>query len=150
MKILFILHYPPPTHGASMIGEYIRTSTSINSTFEAKYLNLSTSYSVHEVGKGGLIKWWRYLGILYKTLTKSLNFRPDLIYITLSTTAPGFYKDALIAIICKTLRFPVVFHLHNKGVEKNSHKPLERLLYPWVFKNSNVILLKEKDLNFVF
>jgi glycosyltransferase involved in cell wall biosynthesis len=141
MKILFILHYPPPVHGAAMVGELIRSSIKINATFETEYINLSTSHSVDEIGKGGLIKWIRYLAILSKTISKCLTFKPDFIYITLSTTSPGLYKDSLVALLCKFLRFRVVYHLHNKGVQKNCHKPLEKRLYPWIFSNTNVILL---------
>lgn len=33
-KILFILHLPPPVHGVSMVGKYIKESQDINNSFE--------------------------------------------------------------------------------------------------------------------
>ena len=33
-KILFILHMPPPVHGAAMVGKYIHDSELINSQYE--------------------------------------------------------------------------------------------------------------------
>ena len=41
-NILFIMHYPPPVHGAAVVGEYIRKSKLINNTFSTKYINLGT------------------------------------------------------------------------------------------------------------
>ena len=36
-KVLFILHMPPPVHGASMVGKYIHDSKIINNAFECHY-----------------------------------------------------------------------------------------------------------------
>lgn len=37
-KVLFILHMPPPVHGASMVGKYIHDSKIINNAFECHLL----------------------------------------------------------------------------------------------------------------
>ena len=55
-KILFILHLPPPVHGSSMVGKYIKDSKNINTSFDAQYINLSTSKTVDEIGKNPFIK----------------------------------------------------------------------------------------------
>ena len=34
-KILFILHLPPPIHGAAMMGKYIQESELIDSSFDS-------------------------------------------------------------------------------------------------------------------
>jgi hypothetical protein len=56
MKILFILHYPPPVHGAAVIGGYIKESVVINQAFNCSFINLSTSSTVEEIGKTPSIK----------------------------------------------------------------------------------------------
>ena len=56
-KILFILHLPPPVHGSSMVGQYIKDSkVVINTSFDAQYINLSTSKTIDEIGKNPLLK----------------------------------------------------------------------------------------------
>ena len=50
-KILFILHLPPPVHGSSIVGGFIKASTLINNRFNSKYINLGTSKSVDAIGK---------------------------------------------------------------------------------------------------
>ena len=90
-KILFILHYPPPVHGAAMVGQYIRESKKINNTFKGRYINLGISRSIDEIGKGGIIKLWRYFVLMSKTAFTVLSFRPYVVYLTLTSKGGGFY-----------------------------------------------------------
>ena len=48
----------------------------------------------------------------------------------------------LIALL-KLFRVPRVYHLHNKGVREFQKNNFNRLLYKFVFKNSEVILLSK-------
>ena len=41
-KILFILHLPPPIHGAAMMGKYIQESELIDSSFDSYCINLAS------------------------------------------------------------------------------------------------------------
>jgi len=143
-KILFILHFPPPVHGAAMVGEYIRESETINKAFNGHYINLGTSKTLDEIGKGGFKKWWRYLVLLWKTGFSVLSFRPNLVYLTLTAKGGGFYKDALVALKAKAMGAKMVYHFHNKGVRTRQDKWLDNLLYKIVFKNVDVILLSEQ------
>ena len=139
-RVLFILHYPPPVHGAAMVGQYIQKSTVINNDIRSIYLNLGTSRSINEIGKGGVRKWWRYILLLWNTLTTILTSRPDLVYLTLTSRGSGFYKDALVAMIAKALRVKTVYHFHNKGVKDRQDRVFDNFLYKMVFKNVDVIL----------
>ena len=47
-KILFILHLPPPIHGAAMMGKYIQESELIDSSFDSYCINLATAGSLSE------------------------------------------------------------------------------------------------------
>ncbi|TFV97415.1 glycosyltransferase family 1 protein [Algoriphagus kandeliae] len=141
MKILFILHFPPPIHGAAMVGQYIKSSTLINQSLQAYYINLSTSNSVDDIGKSGLKKWVRYFKIIFQTVFRVLFHRPDMVYITLTSSGLGFLKDSVIVGTCRLFRVPHVFHFHNKGVKEYSQSPIGKRLYPFVFKKAHVILL---------
>lgn len=142
-KILFILHFPPPVHGAAMVGKYIMESEIVNSSFHTKYINLGTSRSVDEIGSGGIRKWIRYFQLLWKTFFIVLKFKPQLVYITLTAKGGGFYKDAIIALMVKAFRKKVVYHFHNKGVQDRQENFFDHRLYKAVFKNANVILLSK-------
>ena len=53
-RILFILHLPPPIHGAAMMGKYIHDSQIINDNFNCDYINLTLAKDMHDIGKGGI------------------------------------------------------------------------------------------------
>lgn len=124
-----------------MVGQYIKESNLINCTLNARYINLGTSTAVEEIGRGGIKKGWRYLKIIFKTLYYGITWRPDLVYITLSSHGAALLKDGLVVAICRFLRLPHVFHFHNKGVKTYAERRIGRWIYPFVFKKAKVILL---------
>lgn len=141
MKTLFILHYPPPIHGAALVGQCIKESQVINNRLDARYINLSTSVAVNEIGKGGFKKWFRYARILGLTYWQGLFWRPNLVYITLSSHGAGLIKDSMVVLICRLLSLRHVYHFHNKGVERYAQTKIGKSLYPFIFKKAEVILL---------
>jgi len=144
MKILFILHYPPPIHGAAAIGLQIKESKLINTNFDCKYINLGTSRTIDEIGGKSLVKLFRYLSIIGQVLWQILFNRPDLCYLSITSKGVPFYKDATLVFLIKLFRIKVVYHFHNKGVSLRQNKYVDNLLYKFVFKNSYVILLSSK------
>ncbi len=126
-----------------MVGKFIQESVVINKELNCRYVNLSTSRSIDEIGKGGVAKWWRYMGILVQTFWNLVVFRPVIVYLTLTAKGSGFYKDALLALLIKAFGFKVVYHFHNKGVSERQSFKLDNWLYKKVFKNAEIILLSK-------
>ena len=142
-KVLFILHIPPPVHGSSMVGKYIKDSVKINSEFEAKYINLGTSKSINDIGKKPLSKIIGYIKIVLQSIKQLSFFKPDIVYLAITAKGIGFYKDVIIALISKLFRIQLVLHFHNKGVRVNEHKKIDNFLYTLVFRNTKIILLSK-------
>tara|TARA_R110000744_G_scaffold32935_6_gene76804 strand:+ start:1919 stop:4195 length:2277 start_codon:yes stop_codon:yes gene_type:complete len=142
-KMLAILHYPPPVHGAAMVGKFIMDSKSINSKFKINYINLGTSIKVDEIGYGSWLKVNRYFKILSNTLKQLYKEKPKLVYITLTASGPGFFKDAIVVFFAQLFGKKVVVHFHNKGVLRRQDKWLDNIFYTQVFKRTEVILLSE-------
>ena len=140
-KILFLLHLPPPIHGSSIVGQKIMDNELINNSFQTSYINLLISRSVDESGKTKILKLFRFIASWIKLLFKLINERPNLCYFALTTTGYGFYKDVALISLLKLFRVKTVFHLHNKGIKQNEPIGVNRALYRYVFKKSNVILL---------
>lgn len=143
-RILLILHYPPPIHGASMVGKYINESEKINSIFQTKYIYLGTTKSLKEQKSITLKKIGYLFNLVYKSIATVRKFRPNLIYLTLSSNGMGFYKDALLVFFLRGFNIQLIYHLHNKGVKRNQNKTFDNWLYKWVFKQGDVILLSKK------
>ena len=143
-KILFIMHMPPPMHGAAQIGQYIHDSKIINENFECLYINPSASSDVKDVGKLSIRKisflFERLLEI--KRVVKEWN--PDLVYITPSAWDWGFYRDFLTVRLLKSQHCKIVSHFHNKGVDSFESRWYNKKLYRSFFKGMKVIFLSNK------
>lgn len=141
MKILFIAPLPPPVHGSSMVSKYIKESTLIQESFDCDFVNLSTSRTMDEIGKGGLKKIFRFLGSLCSLLGKLLTHRYDLCYIAITCHGMGFLKDAPFALLCKLFGRKLLLHQHNKGMSRDCNRWPYRWLMPLVYRNATVMLL---------
>ncbi len=140
-SILFLLHLPPPVHGAAMVGKYIKESKLIHDSFEARFINLSTSSSNKDIGKGGVKKittLFQSASLLRKVI-RSKRFH--LVYVTFSTTGLGFFKDLALVSILKKSKLKIIYHFHNKGVRNQQDKWLMNKLYRYAFRNTQSILL---------
>ena len=143
-KILFVLHLPPPVHGASMVGKYIRDSRLINSEFDCHYVNLTTAASLEDIGKGGVRKLWAFCRKLKEIYLAIRRTRPDVVYVTPNTAKGPFYKDFVIVEWCKWWSGKrTILHFHNKGVATRQDRWLDNRLYRRFFRHTEVILLGE-------
>jgi glycosyltransferase involved in cell wall biosynthesis len=140
-KILFILHLPPPIHGATLVGQFIQQSTLINDNFECEYINLTTSKQLSNIGRVGYRKLLTCLKLYIKVFFTIIKKRHDLYYLTINSKGNGFYKDFVIVILIKIFGYKVVYHYHNKGITEGQDNWLLNLMYRFQFKNSRVILL---------
>lgn len=141
--ILFILHMPPPVHGAAMVGKYIHDSELINSRFDCHYINLTTAKSLQDIGKGGVKKLWRYLKLLRQIHQEVRHLKPKLVYVTPNACGGAFYKDFVVVQMLKRMGCRVVVHYHNKGVATRQDHWLDDWLYRRFFPRLKVILLAE-------
>lgn len=142
-KVLCILYLPPPVHGAAVVGSNIQNSELINTTFKTKYINMSASATLTDIGSFSFYKIYRYVRLVTNVLFNLFFFRPDICYITPTIKGIAFYKDSLLIMLCKVFRCRVVLHLHNKGI-KNPLGIFEKTFYKRVLKNTNLILLSSR------
>lgn len=142
-KILFLLHIPPPVHGSSMMGGYVKQSSIINNAFDTTYIDLGTSKTIDQIGKKPLSKISGYFKIILATLKQLIRNKPDVAYVAITAKGIGFYKDFIIALLIKSFGVQLVLHFHNKGVKDKQDKIIDNILYGIVFKNTKVILLSK-------
>lgn len=143
-KVLLILHLPPPIHGSSVVGQFIKESKLINSSIQSNYINFGTSRELSDIGKNSLKKVVRYILLLVRILIKLIVFRPEICYLAITSKGSGFYKDALVVFFVKMFNVKIVFHLHNKGIVDYQNRIFDNFLYKRVFNNSKVILLSNR------
>lgn len=142
-KILFILHLPPPIHGAAMMGKYIHDSRIINEAFDCSYINLTLAKNLQDIGKGGFRKLIDFLYQLQRIYKNVKLHHPNLCYVTPSAKGGAFYKDFVVVMMLKAMGQKVVVHYHNKGVATRQNRIFDNWLYQHFFKGLKVILLAE-------
>lgn len=140
-NILFILHIPPPIHGAAMMGKYIQDSKLINESFDCHYINLTTAKNLEDIGHIRVGKIVDFVKLLHKIRTSIRKLKPDLVYITPNAKGGAFYKDFIVVEMIKSMGCKVIAHYHNKGVETRQDRRFDNLLYKSFFKGIKVILL---------
>lgn len=140
-KVLFILHLPPPLHGASTVNNYIRNSAIINKEFETEYINLATNKKLNESGQGSTKKVFTFIFLITKIIRLLSLKNYDLCYVSLTASGPAFYKDLVIVTILKLFKRKIIYHFHNKGVALSSANKVNNYLYKYAFKNTFSILL---------
>jgi glycosyltransferase involved in cell wall biosynthesis len=143
-SILFILHLPPPIHGAAMVGQYIKDGPIVKETFDTDFINLAISDKLGQIGKYQIGKFYRLLRLMTEFWAMLLKKKHDLYYITLTAKGSGFYKDFTIVLILKLFRKKIIYHFHNKGVSTLQDNVYNNILYRFLFKNTQSILLSEK------
>lgn len=142
-NILFIMHMPPPVHGAAMVGQYIHDSEIIHHEFECHYINLTTAKNLQDIGKVGMRKLFDFFKLLRKIRHTLKEVQPNLVYITPNACGGAFYKDFVVVQMIKTMGYKVVAHYHNKGVATHQNRRLDDMLYRRFFKGIKVILLSD-------
>ena len=142
-RILFILHLPPPIHGAAMMGKYIQESELINSSFDCFCINLATAGSLSDIGHVSLEKLLKYLLLLRYISHVVKEIRPELVYITPNAGGKAFFKDFIVVQMLKSMGCKIIAHYHNKGVSAYQSKWIYNFLYKRFFSNLKVILLPE-------
>ena len=142
-NILFILHMPPPVHGAAMVGKYIHDSHVINETFNCHYFNLTLARDLNDIGKGGIKKLFDFIKQLICIWKAVRKVNPQLCYVTPNAKGGAFYKDFIVIMLLKIMKQKIIIHYHNKGVATRQNKILDNFLYRQFFKNLKVILLAE-------
>ncbi|MBU6158240.1 MAG: hypothetical protein KGP35_04320 [Bacteroidetes bacterium] len=142
-RLLFILHLPPPTHGASMMGHYIRESKKLNNEFVIDYINLSVTTGLTQIRKFHLSKIATYLKIVYQLFRQLFSHHYDLCYMTISAGGVGFIKDFFLILILKIFRIRIVYHFHNKGFTR-TRSPFFRKLYQFIFLSNYAIVLSNR------
>ncbi len=146
-KVLFIMHMPPPVHGAAMVGKYIHDSKIVNDSFDCRFENMMLAKNLEDIGKGGVKKIFNLLSQLKRFKKAIKEFQPNLVYITPNAAGGAFYKDFVVVQYIKRClkkyspNARIVVHYHNKGVASRQGKFLDNILYKKFFKGLKVILL---------
>ena len=152
-KVLNILHYSPPVHGASKIGDLIFRSQKIKDRFENRFIKIKASNTISDIGKFGILKLLYTAELFTKIIFSLILFNPEKIYFTVSTNGFAFYRDVLISILFKVYIFfnsktELYYHYHTRGIDDFVKKSkIKLILNKFILKEVNLIILSPELLD---
>ena len=122
-KVLFILHLPPPNHGAAKVGEIIKNSKVINENFECRFIPIKSSKTIGEIGKINFEKITLAKELKKRNEKELHEFRPDKIYYTPSMGLVGFLRDFYVTMPIRKYKtrnkhVEIFYHYHTKGLDR--------------------------------
>ena len=125
-KIYAILHIPPPIHGASKVGEFIRNNAVINNKLDVIYSPISAAKTIEDIGRFSMSKLLSAFFHFFKISFDIFMQKPDAIYFTASPTGFAFYRDCIFAIPIKfytrIYKKKYYLHFHAKGIKEFINK----------------------------
>lgn len=144
-KLLCILHYSPPAHGASKVGDFIKSSEKLKNEFDCRFIKIKSSDTIGDIGKVNFKKIYFVLELFFKILFMVLIFRPDKIYFTASVRGIAFYRDLLFSNIWKIYKLftscDVFYHYHTKGIKEFIISDRNKKLTRYFLNDINLVLL---------
>jgi len=145
-KLLCILHYSPPVHGASKVGDFIKSSEKLKYEFDCKFVKIKSSNTLEDIGKINFKKIYYIIELFFKVLFSVLIFRPEKIYFTASSKGFAFYRDLLLCSVWKFYKMftscEVFYHYHTKGIKEFTNNSSKKLsLVKYFLKDINLVLL---------
>ncbi|WP_242158107.1 glycosyltransferase family 4 protein [Aestuariivivens sediminis] len=151
-RILFVLHFSPPVHGASKVGDTIVNSQLIKNNLNSKFVKIKSSDNLQEIGTLKVKKLWYTIALLFKVVYQLFVFRPQSIYLTASPQGFAFYRDLIVSIpikvFCIFKSCTVFYHYHAKGIDEFVSKSLiSKNLTNFFINNTCLIFINEKMLN---
>ncbi|MBK1885434.1 glycosyltransferase family 4 protein [Marinobacter sp. DY40_1A1] len=142
IKMFFLLQLPPPLHGASVVNSSLIESQYVRSEFEIDHVDISPALTMSDLEKLTLRKLVRVVVIIFRSIIKYNEFKPSIVYLTLSPRGFAFYKDSFLALLLKFCGANMVFHMHGKGIAKIvDRSSVKKWFYKCVFKNVDIIHL---------
>lgn len=147
-KLLCILHYAPPAHGASKVGDFIKSSQKLKDEFDCRFIKIKSSDTIGDIGKVNFKKIYFVIELFFKILFTVLVFRPNKIYFTASIKGVAFYRDVLLSTIWKFYKLfipcEVFYHYHTKGIKEFVKNPRNLKLTKFFLKDISLVLLSPK------
>ncbi len=149
-SILYLVHLPPPIHGASEMSRMVVDSDIVNAGFEKKVIQLNFSNSLKDLQRFTVLKIFKAVGIFFQLGYALAAFRPTIVYFTMIPFGPLLFRDGIYLLLIRLFGAKPVIHLHRPGLDSVSPSRLNRFIYQNLFHNCRIIhlssLLVEREL----
>lgn len=141
-RLLALVQLPPPLHGAALMNELATSSARFHEAFDLRVVNLAPRQDITTLGAFTMRKLGLVVLVTVRCIHALVRFRPQLVYITIAPAGFAFIRDFLITMLSKSLRRPVVCHLHGQGfADRVAKGGVHRWLCRQLFRGIDTIVL---------
>jgi glycosyltransferase involved in cell wall biosynthesis len=109
-RLIVVGPVPPPVHGVTVSTALVLENRLLRETFDVEHVDTSDHRTVQNVGKWDSDNVRLGLEAL-ATFVRRLNGRRGAVYLPLSQSAPGFFRDSLLINAASMRRWVVACHL---------------------------------------
>jgi len=141
---LYFIQLPPPVHGVSVINKLIYISQTINLGFETHLLEIRFSNKIDQLRRLNFKKIYEFIRLAVRLIRSIQTIQPNIVYFSFMPVGKGLFRDLFFVIIIKWYKITPVYHLHNKGIARNSDRWIMKKIYQYVFRDSYIIHLSKK------
>lgn len=148
-KILFLMQYPPPIHGVSVMNNYVFSSLFLENDSK-RLVKLNFSKKINELRKITLGKIIRSVGVFFHLLYNLIFFNPQIVCFTIFPTGKSFYRDSIYLLLLKFFNPKIILFIHNIGIATKAKNKFKKKMVEQLFNNVNIIVLSvfQKRLEF--
>jgi glycosyltransferase involved in cell wall biosynthesis len=125
------------------MNQLVFDSPLINEKVDKDLLEIKFSDSLSQLRKWRPGKIAKFIRLLFMLIIKMIHKKPDYIYFSLMPAGWGFLRDLFFVLIIKVFRVRPIYHLHNRGIQRNSGFAFCLPIYRFVFNNSLLIHLSD-------
>lgn len=151
-KLLIVSPLPPPVHGVTMYSEALLHSAFAD-MFDLRHLDTSDHRSLDNIGRIDRDNIRLAVRQVIDLCRHAICWKPDVVYLPLSATAPAFVRDGCFVLAASFLsKARIVAHLHGGAYFRNQFYEQSNPLFRWFVRRAlrrvdTVIVLSERFRN---
>lgn len=144
-RLLLVCHMPPPLHGAAVMGEAVARSERLRTLFDVTVVPIQVNRGLGAQQKFGLGKLWSSVLLCVAVARALIVERPAAMYLTANVCGFAFWRDLILALMCRAAGVTRIYHLHMKGLRPRYERSgLMRMAYRLMFDGAEVVHLSER------
>jgi len=116
-RLLVVGPLPPPVGGVETVTQAILESDALGE-FQVEHCDTTKGRPKQTQGKFDLGNFWWAAIHFRRMLSKVIGFRPDVVYMPVTATWSGFWRDAVLALIGRLSRARVIGHVHGAWFDR--------------------------------
>jgi hypothetical protein len=142
IKILYFIQLPPPVHGVSTINDFIYHNALINENIDKHLVEIKFSNELTELRKTTFRKIIHFFRIQRQLKQAIKQTGPDFIYFSIMPVGKGFWRDIGFVRLIRKQGVKIIYHLHNRGMEKHAGNLIFRKLYQYIYQDSIIFIYR--------